>query len=211
MTVKIYTPTIHEVTQAVYNLNATKHLMTWHEHLLAGTRPLTDALQMWNFDPEAPRNKESRLDDYVEANPLSHAPRPMMDDEKIEIEFRGIMEFDTPVSRQAANSMIERRIIPVNIVPQDNGIYYMVKTEEINGTKYSFFRPCHPTEKPEEGERLERYEKPLRLPPQAQLDEGVLTTLVTAYGIRTPLPEGSFEEPTVTQHGWGPVNYQFKF
>lgn len=64
---------------------------------------------------------------------------------------------------------------------------------------------------PKKGEELKRFEKPLRLPPQAQIEEGVLTTLATAYGIRKELQEGSFEQPTVTQTGWGPDNYQFKF
>ncbi|QBZ70681.1 hypothetical protein pETSU_100 [Edwardsiella phage pEt-SU] len=218
MTVKIHTPTINEVTQAVYNLNATKHLMTWHEHILAGTKPLTDALQMWNFDPDAPRTAESLLDNYVEHNPLAHAPRPLdildnpgdlvLDD--VPMTVLHVCDKDgNPVEME---STIRPWVpMPFKLIPPDEGVYYMVKTEEIDGKKYSFFRPCHPSEKPTEGERLERYEKPLRLPPQGQIEEGVLTTLATAYGIRKELQEGSFEQPTVTQHGWGPANFQFKF
>lgn len=219
MTVKIHTPTIHEVTQAVYNLNATEHLMKWHEWLKGELEPIM-------------------YSGFVEHNPLAHAPRPLdlldqpgdlvLDDIPMTIlhvcdkdgnpvdpvhtiEFTGMFEINTQAAKDAAQAMLDRGIVPFVLREPDAGVYYMVKTEEVNGQKYSFFRPCHPSEKPEEGERLERYEKPLRLPPQAQIDDAVLTTLATAYGIRTPLPEGSFEQPTVTQHGWGPANFQFKF
>lgn len=174
MTVEIHIPTINEVTQAVYNLGATKHLLEWHDWLTSYCEPIMYV-------------------GFVEHNPLAHAPRPL------------------DILDQPGDLVLDDVPIPFELIPPDDGIYYMVKTEEINGKKYSFFRPCHPSEKPEEGERLERYEKPLRLPPHAQIEEGVLTTLATAYGIRKELQEGSFEQPTVTQHGWGPANFQFKF
>lgn len=199
MTVKIHTPTVNEVTQAVYNLNATKHLLEWHNWLTGYCEPIMYV-------------------GFVEHNPLAHAPRPLdildqpgdlvLDD--VPMTVLHVCDKDgNPVEME---STIRPWVpMPFKLIPPDEGVYYMVKTEEINGKKYSFFRPCHPSEKPEEGERLERYEKPLRLPPHAQIEEGVLTTLATAYGIRKELQEGSFEQPTVTQHGWGPANFQFKF
>lgn len=139
MTVKIHTPTIHEVTQAVYNLNATKHLMTWHEHILAGTKPLMDALQMCNFDPDAPRTAESLLDNYVEHNPLAHAPRPF-----------DILDQPGDVGQD----MLDHSTVPFVLrAPDVSHFYYMAKTEVIAGKKYTFYRRCDKNDRPEEGGR----------------------------------------------------------
>lgn len=226
MSVEIYIPTVNEVTQAVYNLSATEHLEKWAIHLNQGTRPLIEALQMWDFDPDTPTSKESRVcqDDYIELNPLAHAPRPLdildhpgdlvLDDSADQMTILHVADKDgNPVESE---SIIETwDPIPFNLIPPDDGIYYMVKKEEINGKIYSFYRPCHPTDKPEEGEELIRLEKPLkpiwpdilRVPPEPTISEVSLV----GESIRKPIPEGSYYEPSITLADWGPDNFQFKF
>lgn len=233
MTVQIHTPTCNEIYQAKWNLESTGYLTNWSVHLDQGTRPLIDALKMWNFDPDAPRTAESRLsqDDYVELNPLAHV-RPVPSSFKtphplpISLESPGdlILDDDVPVTVMYAadkdgnpveNPVTPFEPIPFNLIPPDTGIYYMVQREEIDGKSYSFYRPCHPTEKPQEGEELIRLEKPLkpiwpdilRVPPEPTISE----VSVSAQGVRTPLLEGSFREATITLNGWGPKNFQFKY
>ena len=204
MTVQIHTPTIHEVTQAVYNLNATKYLLAWHDYLKETLGPITHV-------------------GFVDHNPLAHVTRPLdiLDqpgdlvlDDDIPMTVLCVVDKDgNPVEPE---SIIEPFVpVPFTLRPPDTGVYYMVSTEEINGKKYSYFRPCHPSEKPGEGETLQRFEKPLRLSEQTVLQtpsECTITeTSLTSVGIRTPIPEGSFEQPTVTQTGWGPANFQFKY
>lgn len=258
MTVKIHTPTVHECTQAEYNLNCTKYLQMWHEHIINGTKPLTDALQMWSFDPDAPASKESRvlLDDYHEANPLANAPRPVYLDNPgdlildndipmtvmlaadehgnpvevhnpIELSFDGMFEIDTPAARKAATAMMDAGVIPFIIREPDGRHHYMVKTEEVDGKKYSFYRPCLRTEKPQEGEELVILEKALdhnlekHNPIVIECNDAKTVDFAiemmrkgqshTSVGVRTPIPEGSFQQPTVVETSWGPKNFQFKY
>lgn len=205
MSVEIYTPTINEVTQAVYNLNATKHLLEWHDWLTGYCGPIM-------------------YTGFTEHNPLAHAPRPLdildqpgdlvLDDsvDKITI-LHACDKEGNPVE---PDSVIKPWIsIPFNIIPPDDGVYYMVKREEINGKVYSFYSPCHPTDKPGEGEELVRFEKPLkpiwpdilRVPPEPTISEVSLV----GESIRKPIPEGSYYQPTVTLADWGPNNFPFKF
>lgn len=249
MTVQIHTPTINEIYQAKWNLESTGYLTNWSVHLDQGTRPLIDALKMWNFEPDTPRTPESLLDDYVELNPLAHVrPVPesfkttllplvslespgdlLLDDDAtmtvlyaadengnpvephnpIELCFDGLFEIDTPAARVAAKAMMDIGVIPLVLREPDIGVYYMVSTEEIDGKKYSYFRPCHPSEKPKEGETLERFEKPLRLPENGVIEEPNLP-VVGESSLVMKVP-GSYEELVVLKEPHGPKNFQFKY
>lgn len=213
MTVQIHTPTINEIYQAKWNLRSTAYLVNWSVHLGQGTRPLIDALKMWKFDHDGPSTPESLLDDYVELNPLAHAARPLdildqpgdlvLDDDTLKMTVLYAADKDgNPVE----NPVIPFEPIPFNLIPPDTGIYYMVKTEEVDGKKYSFFRPCHPTDKPEEGETLQRYERALK--PSMEPEPNLPVVGEASLVMRVP---GTYEELVVLREPHGPKNFKFKY